>query len=183
MFAIGRALGWVIDGLTWIGAIAVLAMMFHVALDVLGKYLLNSPLPATLEVVSHYYMVACVFLPLGLVERQNLHIAVEILTSNLAKPIERFFTFIAMVASLLYFGIMTYRTWFDAVDKWQVGAFIMGSTSAVPTWPTYFMVPLGCGVMMAVLLYKIVRYLTGAESGLGETEGHKTVEQILEEGS
>jgi TRAP-type C4-dicarboxylate transport system permease small subunit len=183
MFAIGRALGTVIDLLTWIGAAAVMAMMFHVSIDVLGKYLFNAPLPATLEITSHYYMVACVFLPLGLVERQNLHISVEILTSNLPGAVERFFIFVAMIASLLYFGVMTYRTWFDALDKYSVGAFIMGSTSAVPTWPTYFMVPLGCGVMMAVLLYKILIYLTGAKSGLGETSGHKSVEQILEEGA
>ncbi len=183
MFGIGKALGWVVDALTFIGFIAVMAMMFHVSLDVLGKYLFNAPLPATLEVVSHYYMVAVVFLPLGLVERQNLHIAVEILSANMPKPIERFFIFIAMIASLGYFGILTYRTWFDAVDKWEVGSFIMGSTSAVPTWPTYFLVPLGCGVMVAVLLYKMAIYLTGAKSGFGETTGHKGVESLLEEGA
>jgi len=183
MFAIGRALGWVVDALTAIGFLAVMAMMFHVSFDVLGKYLFNAPLPATLEIVSYYYMVACVFLPLGLVERQNLHISVEILTSRLSKPLERFFIFIAMLASLAYFAILTYRTWYDALDKWEVGAFVMGSTSAVPTWPTYFLVPLGCGVMVAVLLYKIAIYLTGAKSGLGETTGSHTIEDLVEEGA
>ena len=53
-----------------IAAIALTLMMGHVTVDVAGKYLLNAPVPVTLEMVSNYYMVAVVFLPLAAAERR-----------------------------------------------------------------------------------------------------------------
>ena len=82
MVGIGKALARLLDIQATIGIAAVGLMMFHITFDVFGKYLFNAPLPATLEIVSHYYMVVVVFLPLAMVEKRDAHISVEVLTQN-----------------------------------------------------------------------------------------------------
>ena len=55
-------LDWLSNRLLEISGLLLLVMMLHVTLDVALKYLLNQPVPGTLEVVSYYYMVGTVFL-------------------------------------------------------------------------------------------------------------------------
>lgn len=46
-----------------VGSIALMLMMVHVTVDVVGKFVFSQPVPMTLEIVSNYYIVAVVFLP------------------------------------------------------------------------------------------------------------------------
>jgi len=171
MVGIGKALARLLDIQAAIGIAAVGLMMFHITFDVFGKWIFNAPLPATLEIVAHYYMVVVVFLPLALVEKRDAHISVEVLTQHFADRWQKIVLAATWILSGTFFLALTYRTWVDAMDKYEVGAFIMGSTSAVPTWPTYFILPFGCLVLVLVLAYKLAIYITGAESGLGEHTG------------
>ena len=61
----GRILAGVSTVLAWIGGAALILMMLHIAADVVARYIFNAPLHGTVEIVSAYYMVAVVFLPLG----------------------------------------------------------------------------------------------------------------------
>lgn len=45
-------------GLALPGALGIAAILVHVTADVVLRYLFNSPIPATLEMVSRYYMIA-----------------------------------------------------------------------------------------------------------------------------
>ena len=47
--------------LLFLGALLMGAMMLHISLDVLSNNLLGRPLVGTNEMVTHYYMAACVF--------------------------------------------------------------------------------------------------------------------------
>ena len=66
-----KALDRIADLLLIAGCAVTLAMMLHVTADVLGKVLFNHPINRTLEVVTYYYMVGCVFLPLAMVQRKQ----------------------------------------------------------------------------------------------------------------
>ena len=37
-------------------------------------------------------------------------------------------------------------------------------------WPSYYLLPIGTGLMTAVLIYRWIIYITGAKSGLGEVK-------------
>ena len=58
MQAILRLRDIALSGLALIGAVAVIALMLHVVADVAMRNLTNTPIPATFEIVTHYYMVA-----------------------------------------------------------------------------------------------------------------------------
>ena len=60
-------------------------MMVHVCLDVVGKHVLGIPITLTLEAVTFYYMPACVFLPLGIVQSTRGNFSVEVFTNALPR--------------------------------------------------------------------------------------------------
>ncbi len=146
------------NGFNFIAAIALVAMMLHVNIDVLGRYLFNAPLPMTTEVVSAYYMVAVVFLPLAAIEWSDGHISVEIISQFIGETPQRFLMLATGLVAAAYFAGITWRTWLVAIRKFEVGEFITG-VAVLSIWPTRFLVPLGCGLIVLVLLIKAYRRL------------------------
>jgi TRAP-type C4-dicarboxylate transport system permease small subunit len=168
MEALDRALDTTSRAISVIAGVALVLMMVHVTLDVLGKYLLLRPMPMTLEMVANYYMVAVVFLPLAAVERHDQHIHVELLAEHLPPRARSLLMSAVCVLSAAFFAVLTWQAWDNAVDKYEIGEFIMG-TRPVVIWPTRFLVPLGCGLLVLVLLLKAVRLLrAGQRAGDGE---------------
>nr|WP_277346098.1 TRAP transporter small permease [Sneathiella chinensis] len=133
------------------------------SVDVLCKYLFNMPLIWTMDVVVSYMMVAIVFLPLAEVEKQNGHICVELFTQTLGPMWRRGVEIFATVVATVYFMALTWRSWGDAVNKFHVGEYVMGEAQ-VTIWPGRFFVPLGCGMLVLLLLYKIYRLLTDKDA-------------------
>ena len=68
--------------------VAVVLMMAHISLDVLLRWI-GLPIPATVTIVPHYYMLPIVFLPLALAEKNDAHITVEILCLLYTSPSPR----------------------------------------------------------------------------------------------
>ncbi len=54
-----------------IAAAGALVMMLHICAEVVSRNLFGAPIPATVEIVSQYYMVVPAFLPLALLERRR----------------------------------------------------------------------------------------------------------------
>ena len=73
-----RVLEWFTDRLVSLASLFLLVMMLHVCADVALKYLMSRPIEGTLEIVSYYYMVAAVFLPLAFVELTRSAVAVDL---------------------------------------------------------------------------------------------------------
>jgi TRAP-type C4-dicarboxylate transport system permease small subunit len=63
--------------LTHIGSIALAVLMFLTVADVLGRYLLNYPVPGTFE-LTEMLMVPIVFLALGLAQHHDEHISLDL---------------------------------------------------------------------------------------------------------
>ena len=68
--------------------VAVVLMMTHISLDVLLRWI-GLPIPATVTIVPHYYMLPIVFLPLALAEKNDAHITVEILVQLFRNRVQK----------------------------------------------------------------------------------------------
>ncbi|SEQ58929.1 TRAP transporter small permease subunit [Thalassovita taeanensis] len=136
--------------------VALVLMMTQVTVDVVGKFLLNQPVPMTLELVSNYYMVAVVFLPLAAVELIDGNIKVDLIYTHLPRVMKRSLDLVAYLFATFLFWFLTTSTWNVAVKKYHVGEFIMGSYS-VPIWQSRFLVPIGCALVCALLILKLLR--------------------------
>lgn len=162
---IDKLLGGASTLLAWVAGIALILMMLHITVDVIARYVFNSPLHGTVEIVSAYYMVAVVFLPLAMIERLNGHIAVELVTQHFPRRIQHIGIGIVALLSAAYFCAFAWETWGDAVRKYDVGEQALGSIS-ITIWPTRFYVPIGCGLIALVLVYKAIRLFVGDDTVL-----------------
>lgn len=169
MFRIGRILGRLIDVLAFLGCVAVVLMMLHITVDVFMR-ILGNPIPATFTIVSHYYMLPIVFLPLALTERNDAHITVEVVVQYLNRNLQKLLAVLAWTVSAGVFGILFYQTLLDALDKTEKGTFIMEIDWKIPLWASYYFLPVGFGLVVLVLIYRVLVTITGSKSGLGEVK-------------
>lgn len=169
MFRIGRILGKLTDILAFCGCVAVVLMMVHITLDVLLRWI-GWPIPATVTIVPHYYMLPIIFLPLALVERNDAHITVEILVQLFRRGVQKTLAVLSWAVSAGVFGLLFYQTLLDALDKYKVGTFMMEVDWKIPIWASYFFLPVGFALVVIVLVYRIIITVTGQKSGLGEVQ-------------
>jgi TRAP-type C4-dicarboxylate transport system permease small subunit len=155
--------------------VAVVLMMTHISLDVLLRWI-GLPIPATVTIVPHYYMLPIVFLPLALAEKNDSHITVEILVQLFRSRLQRILAVCSWLFSAAVFSILFYQTFLDALDKMSVGTFMIEVDWKIPIWASYFFLPAGFGLVILVLIYKIITTISEAESGLGEKQ-HEAFDQ------
>lgn len=160
MTAIGRALDALSESFAFLGGLILMIIMLHVSLDVLLRFFLNMPLVGTIEISSYYYMIALVFLPLAAVERHNGHIAVELVSQHLSESAQRIMIGLVSIFCAFYYAILTWRTGLEAIEKAHVGETYSGSMQ-LAIWPPRFLLPIGCGLITIVLLWKAARLLSG----------------------
>lgn len=145
---------------TVLGGLAIALMMLHITADVTGRYLFNSSLPGTITIVSNYYMVVAVFLPLALAEEEDAHISVEVFTAGLGETGRRIIAIVTLVISLFVCVLFTAKTWEEAVRQMKSGAAVLQGNSTVTIWPSNFLLPIGFGLMVVVLIIKLIGYLS-----------------------
>lgn len=151
----------IVDAATVLGAVALVLMMVHITADVVAKFVFSSPLPGTIAVVSNYYMVAVIFIPLAFAERKAGHISVEVLTDHLPRRLRSRLGIVSALYTAGIFGLLTWRGVEEALRKSEVGSFIIEQDVRIDTWPAYFLLPLGTGLILAVVVFKILRRLGG----------------------
>lgn len=145
--------------LSYVAMVCLLLMMLQVVADVTLKYLANAPIENNLEIVSFYYMVAVVFLPLALVEAKHEHINVDLFYLMLPRRLQQYMYCFASLIAVLFFGLLAYQTAIDAYRATLVGEVMMG-TSLVPIWPSRWFLPIGFFVTAAMCLCHAILSLT-----------------------
>ncbi|WP_456386030.1 TRAP transporter small permease [Profundibacter sp.] len=163
MQKISNLIGYVITAYCALGALAITLMMLHIAADVISTFVFNRPLPGTIPIVSQYYMVIATFLPLAFVERKAGHVSVEILVQRFPKKVQGALAAAAIVLGVVIFSLITWRAWLEAMKKHAIGTFSYEEAFKIPTWPSYYILPLGTGLMTVVMLYKLARYFIGGK--------------------
>ncbi len=148
-----RWLGALATALAVVAGAALVLMMLQTVVDVMMKNILGAPIEGNLEIVSVYHMVALVFLPLAIVELRHDHIAVDLVVRLFPRGLRRVTDTLGYLVSALFFAILAWQTWVDAVEAWQIGEILMTSI-LITIWPAKFSLPLGfAAVMLACLLH------------------------------
>lgn len=152
--SLDRLANSVTSGLALLGAVGILAMLVHITVYVITRNLLSTPVPATVEIVSHYYMIAIAFLPLAWAERRGDMITVEIFSHLLVGRIGRInAAFVAVVTCGAYLAL-TYTTWVVAMREFSARSYVISLSVAIPVWPSYFILPVAFALAALVALYR-----------------------------
>lgn len=168
MGKLGSFLSKITDVTTVIGALGIALMMVHITIDVILRSWFDIALPGTIAIVSYYYMIIAAFVPLAFAEHKGAHISVEVVTEKLPSVVQKHLAGWSYLLSALVFAMLTLRTWQEAVSKYKIGASIVQGEASIVLWPTYFVLPIGFGLMFLVVTCKFFAYLFAQESGLDE---------------
>lgn len=153
---------------TLIGSAGILMMLFHICADVVFRQLLNAPIPATIDVVSRYYMISIAFFPLAWAEFRNDMISVEIFSAMFkgrAAIVKKITLY--LITALIYF-FLAIVTWQIAFKEFEVKSFTISLDVSIPIWPSYFILPIAFAVAGCVCLVKIY-LLKSANSVVNQT--------------
>lgn len=144
--------------LMWVSCFFTLLMMAHVTVDVFMRVVFNSPLVGTFEVVSYYYMVMVMYLPLAYVSMTEGQIIVELFTRGFGKRTLVVWDKVADIATAIYMLIFAWYTGSMAVNRTAAGELTEMSDRYIAVWPSRWVLPIAFGCLA---LFLIVRALTG----------------------
>ena len=164
MHRLNRLQDGVLSLLALLGAVATLMLMLHVAADIVMRNVWNAPIPATWEVVTHYYMVSLAFIPLAWVEKTGGMVQVEVINGALSPTMMKISDLIVVVITVVIYATLAWVTYRAAVGRTNVGAFVMANQVRVITWPAYWIPPLGFGLAAVSVALRGIRLTLGAKA-------------------
>lgn len=103
----GKALGLILGGLA---AVILFILMMLTTVDVIGRYVFNSPLPGGFE-VTELMMAALVFAALPAVTRREDHIVIDLLDFIVPRPLVIPRQIIVNLICAAVVGLWGWRTW------------------------------------------------------------------------
>jgi TRAP-type C4-dicarboxylate transport system permease small subunit len=160
-----RLIGALCNVLMGVACLLGFLMMMHITADVAGRVLFDQPFDATIEIVSGYYMVALIFLPLAYIAAGEGHIIVELFTSGLShKGLFRLEVFVKIV-TITYMTVFAWQTGVEAIDATEIGEVWETASGFVPIWPSRWFLPVSCGLMAAYVLARLLRDIREASRG------------------
>ena len=171
-------MGWILTFRRWVrllcvtlatvGAVALMAMMFLIAIDVIGRDLFDHAILGTFEVVE-YLMVPTVFLALAYAQLEDTHINVDVAIQFLSR---RKRATLGVVTLLLTLGVFLPMAWVGYRETIQVYTQKQVSTVLlIPRWPFEVLMVIGllayCLAIVSDMLVAIAR-AAGKEIDLKE---------------
>jgi len=159
MRTIERTIKGLVYFLTFLAAVSLLLMMIQTTTDVLLNNFINKPIEGNLEVISVYHMVIIVFLPLAFVELRHEHINSDLLVRVFSKKWQRISYVLGCLITMVFLGIMFWRSWVDALQSFEISEVIMGSIY-VPVWPARFALPAGFLAFALAVFLNMLHALT-----------------------
>ena len=162
--------------LIWVCAITLFVMMVTISLEVGLRYIFNTSLYWSFEVVE-YMLVALTFLGLAYIQFQGKHIKVEFIFDRFRPRAKVLTSIITTIITLFLFIIVTIMGWYFAWEAW-VENIKSWSITAIPQFPVRVLVPIGGFVMCLYLLIELFRNIAALQgkSEVSEEESARGIE-------
>lgn len=143
-----------------ISGIGLLALMFVMAGDVLGRYLLNRPVPGAYELVE-YLMAIIVPFSVAYSAAQKCHVGVDILVEKLPRRTRAIVDIITELITIILVGFVIWQGWVGFFEAQSSG--IKSAVLQLPNSPFLLAVPLG---FMAFVVFMSVNILATIREAL-----------------
>jgi TRAP-type C4-dicarboxylate transport system permease small subunit len=145
-----------------IAGLFTLVMMTHVCVDVFSKYFFNAPVRGTLEVVSHYYMVIVVFLPIAYIDWVREAISVDLFFPMFPKWLKLGAVGATLLGMTFVYGGFCLLSFQDALKFMARNEVAMGSDRIV-VWPARYLLAFGLGLAATITFTQLVLFVTGRD--------------------
>lgn len=141
-----------------LAALMLLAIMHIVVVDVIGRYVFNSPLPWAFDFISDYAMVITFFLAVGPTLQRNEHINVDVFAQFLNHRFRHACSIVTYGAAMFFLLIMIDASVEETWIAWRNHDLSIGIL-AWPTWTSKVFVPVGLTLLGLRMFLVILRFL------------------------
>jgi TRAP-type C4-dicarboxylate transport system permease small subunit len=149
---------WISKATLILSGLFLVLMALHVTVDVTLRYVIGTSFPGTLEIVSFYYMVGVVFLPLAYVELKQEHISVDVVVGRFSPRTQLVLYVFASLLGLAYFCLLGYQSLLDAIRATAQLETAMANFNFY-LWPSRWALPVGFAAMCLAILANIAKAL------------------------
>ena len=137
-----RAIIWLGTASLAVAAVFIGLLALIGTADSIGTQLFAQPVSSALE-MSQAGMVIVVFMGLAYAQRRRGHVTVDIFTGRFSGCAHVFFTALALIAALAFFGFLAWRTGVAALESYVIDERSWGLTR-FPIWPSKIALTFGC---------------------------------------
>lgn len=162
--AIENVITWAAKLSFFVGGIAMILMMFHIAGEVVARSVFNSGLPGTLAITSEWYMIMIVYMPLALLMMRGQHISVDLFTHNLTAKVQHWLTALTGFGALVFFYYWADASLALALKKTKRMSFLDSGLLQIPTWPVYWLCFIAILLLVLATIVVIVRAIMNARA-------------------
>ena len=153
---VDRLVARVEDAFNFIAAAVIFLLMFFMVAEVIGRRLLNAPIPGAIDWIE-VSMAAFAFLGAAYCQRLGGHIRMELVISNFRGALLWAVEALATAVAIFYVFVVMRRSFFHFLRAWEIG----DSTIDVqlPVWPSKLIVPVALALLLVRLLIQFWGYL------------------------
>ncbi|UCE34634.1 MAG: TRAP transporter small permease [Deltaproteobacteria bacterium] len=135
------------------GAGGMVALMFLIVADVCLRYLFNSPIASSNELVM-FLMAVVVFSALSYTETADGHVIIDLVVSRLPRTAQNALRGVMSILSLGLFALIAQQNIVRAKALQAEG--LTSSILHVPVYPFYLFAAFGCALLCVVLLIHVL---------------------------
>jgi TRAP-type transport system small permease protein len=144
--------------LTDISWIVCIAMTLNVVIDILLRFFLDRPLPASWE-ICELFMPFIVFLPLAYTSSIDSHVYVSLIKDRVPKKMQTVFAVIANTASFGFCALLTYWSFLRFWDSFLISEEMMAMIK-LPWWVGKMAMPIGMGIFALRYLLQLAQNIS-----------------------
>jgi TRAP-type C4-dicarboxylate transport system permease small subunit len=127
-----------------IGCVALFLMMGLTVVDVIGRFLFNSPILGSFE-ITQYLIVVMIFSFIGNAQAEKWHVSVEILVNTFPKRVQALIDLFNALVGVLLMAVISWMGFEKAFESMATGDSPMNLP--VPQYPFVFFLAIGCAIM------------------------------------
>lgn len=155
LFMADRAVARVEDAFNSVAGFFILALMFLMVAEVLGRRLFNSPIRGTIDMIE-VGMVAFALLGIAFCQRHGTHVRMDIVLMRLPGRIKWAAEAIATSVALFYVSVITYQSFQHFLRAYQIGDSTIDTQ--IVLWPSKLVVPMALALLTLRLLVQLFGY-------------------------
>jgi len=161
-FEVGR---W----LAFLAGVAVIVMCFYTTGDVVGRYVLKSPFPASFE-ITLIFLIIITFFGITHTQARGGHMRLEFLRNRFAPRGQLMLDILSVLIGLFLYSIITWQGLL-----WTIEAFVRHEefygVSGIPYYPARFILTIGAFTLCIQYIIDLVQYFAQLFSkSPGDTE-------------
>ena len=157
-----RKMEWISHNLSYLGSLALFAMMLLTTVDVVGRYFFNKPVLGAFE-LTEFLVLILIFSFLAPSQAKKSHVAVDLVFQHLSPRVRAIIDFSNHLVCLLFMMLIAYRGFVRALEIREFGEAT--SNLGIIKYPFAFFVVFGCAALSIEYLRDLIRLLFAKQKG------------------